>query len=84
MRVESSGSLMDEATGATIVLTVACGRTGDGAVERDGLSIPRDCSDQNANHKDPVAQLQIRESALGLCPRARSPAQGISVGLFTP
>jgi AraC family transcriptional regulator len=69
MRDERHGSLMDEATGATIVLTVACGRTSEGAVEPAGLSITRDCSDQSTNHKDPVIQLQIRESALRYCYR---------------
>jgi hypothetical protein len=58
---------MDEATGDTIVLTVTCGRSSGGAVERDGISITRDWSDQNTNHKDPVIQLQIRESALRYC-----------------
>jgi hypothetical protein len=67
MRDEQSGSLMDEATGATIVLSVVCGRTGRGADEPGGLSITRDCSDQSTNHKDPVIQPQIRESALRYC-----------------
>jgi AraC family transcriptional regulator len=67
MHDEPNGSLMHDATGATIVLTVACRRTSDGAVEPDGLSITLDPSDQSTNRKDPVMQLQIHESALRHC-----------------
>jgi hypothetical protein len=69
MRDELRDSLMDEATGATIVLTVACGRTSGGAVEPGGLLITRYCSERKTNHKDPVIQLQLRESAIRYCYR---------------